>query len=460
MNATVRVDRMQYGIGQGGFHAQQIRVASNVKGVEIESYRFVYDCGSDTAAIKTGQPKPLVWAIQHFAENDDLKRADKLRVDSLYLSHFQKDHIDGARRLAELVDLKEIVIPYLSREQLLHILGQQISSGALTALTPDVQEYLAVLGRAAGDGPIIDGVPTTRVRPGGEPTGPAGGNDARPELQLGDIGAGDYRLGHQGSVGTAWGHTASRLMHIQTGKVGSRVSSDFWELRVWSYAQDAALSNAVVAALSALNEAPGKPALTQMVQGIVDLNEMAWAIKHRKEIQDAYEKALKSQGVTPASDHNVVSLCLHSGPTDSMTYDSYRPYGTEACFLQCLIGHSKASSWLGTGDAQLERRQVWADFYGHFTQDGIDRLQQWQTVLMPHHGSGSGGNFNADLLKGPVQHAVFSAGAFNKFRHPSRRVLEAVADTSTAAVIVTEFSRPGFFESLTYSLCPTAWGSW
>jgi hypothetical protein len=143
-----------------------------------------------------------------------------------------------------------------------------------------------------------------------------------------------------------------------------------------------------------------------------------------------------------------------------MTYDSYRPYGTKACFLQCLIGRGDASSWLGTGDALLERSKVWADFCRHFTLDDIDRLQQWQTVLMPHHGSGSGGNFNPDLLKGPVQHAVFSAGAFNKFCHPSRRVLEAVADTSTAAVIVTEFSRPGFFESLTYSLCPTAWGSW
>lgn len=460
MNATVRVDRMQYGIGQGGFHAQQIRAIADVDGVDIEPYRFVYDCGSDTAAIKTGQPKPLLWAIQHFSDNDDPKRVDKLRVDSLYLSHFQKDHIDGAKRLAELVDLKEIVIPYLSREQILHIVGQQISSGALTALTPDVQEYLAVLGRAAGEGPIINGVPTTRVPPGGEPPSQAGGNDAQSELQRGDIGPGNYRLGHQGSVGTAWAHSASRLMHIQTGKVGSRVSSDFWELRVWSYAQDIALTNSVVAALSALNEAPGKPALTQMVQGIVDLNEMAWAIKHRKEIQAAYEKALKSHGVSSASDHNVVSLCLHSGPTPSMTYDSYRPYGTKACFLQCLIGRSNASSWLGTGDALLERPKVWADFYQHFTLDGTDRLQQWQTVLMPHHGSGSGGNFNPDLLKEPVQNAVFSAGAFNKFRHPSRRVLESVADSSAAAVIVTEFSRPGFFESLTYSLRPTAWGSW
>ena len=460
MNARVRVSRMQYGIGQGGFHAQQIRVQGAPEGVQIEPYRFVYDCGSDTAAIKTGHARPLDWAIRHFADNDDPKRPVKLSVDSLYLSHFQKDHIDGAKLLAELVDLKEIVIPHLSHKQFAHILCHQISSGALTALTPGVQEYLAVLGRAAGDGPIINGIPTTRVQGGGEPPLPDAGGGPPVELLRPGNPQVEYRISHSGGTSTTWAHQSSRLLRIQASKDAALNSNDFWELRVWSFAQDAALTEAVIQELTALTDAAGQPALRSMIQGIVDLNEISWAFKNRAAIQGAYEKALKSQGVPLANDHNVVSLCLHSGPTDSLTYDSYRPYGSDRCLVQCLIGHSNASSWLGTGDALLENSKVWKDFSNHFAQGGVDRTQLWQAVLMPHHGSGAGGNFNLGLLSGPIRYAVFSAGAFNKYRHPSRGVLELVADSSATAVIVTEFSRPGFFEDLTYSLRPATWGSW
>jgi hypothetical protein len=356
-------ERMQYGIGQGCFHAQQIRVMPDVAGVEIEPYRFVYDCGSDTAAIKSGHPKPLDWAIRHFADNDDPKRANKLHVDSLYLSHFQKDHIDGAKRLAELVDLKEIVIPHLSQKQFAHLVGQQLASGALTALTPGVQEYLALLGRAAGDGPIIEGIPTTRVQGGDEPPLPeAGGSPQTEPLGPGNRQV-EYRISHPGGTSTTWAHHSSRLLRIQASKGAALIPNDFWELRVWSFAQDAALTDAVIQELTALTDALGQPALRSMIQGIVDLNEISWAFKNRVAIQGAYEKALNSQGVSLASDHNVVSLCLHSGPTDSLTYDSYRPYGSDRCLVQCLIGHSNASSWLGTGDALLENSKVWKDFF-------------------------------------------------------------------------------------------------
>lgn len=460
MNAKVRVGRMQYGIGQGCFHAQQIRVVPGVAGMKIEPYRFVYDCGSDTTALKTGHPRPLDWAIRHFSDNDDPKCPVKLCVDSLYLSHFQKDHIDGAKRLAELVDLKEIVIPHLSQKQFAHILGQQLASGALTALTPDVQEYLAVLGRAAGDGPIIEGIPTTRVQGGGEPSLPdAGGGPPAEPLGSGNRQA-EYRISHSGGTNTRWAHHSSRMLRIQASKDVALNPNDFWELRVWSFAQDAVLTDAVIQELKALTVAAGQPALRSMIQGIVDLNEISWAFNNRAAIQGAYEKALKSQSVSLANDHNVVSLCLHSGPTDLLTYDSYRPYGSDRCIVQCLIGHSNASSWVGTGDALLENPKVWKDFCNHFDQGEVDRTKEWQTVLMPHHGSGAGGNFNPGLLSGPIRYAVFSAGAFNRYRHPSRGVLELVADSSATAVIVTEFSRPGFFEDLTYSLRPAAWGSW
>lgn len=147
-----------------------------------------------------------------------------------------------------------------------------------------------------------------------------------------------------------------------------------------------------------------------------------------------------------------MSLCLHSGPTWGSELHWNPIWPNELQLLQILVGRSAAGSWLGTGDALLEHPKVWSDFHSHFSQGGMDRTHQWRTVLMPHHGSGSGGNFNSKLLEGPVCNAVFSVGALNKYRHPARRVLEAVADMGAASVVVTEHRRPGFFEQLTFSV--------
>lgn len=302
MKVMLKVDRMQYSIGQGGFHAQQIRLTNLLPGVTVEPYRFVYDCGSDTGPLKPKQVKPLHWAIEHFAENDDPASKHKITVNSLYLSHFQKDHIDGAKRLAELVNLKEIVIPHLARDRLVHLLAQQIASGQLTELTTTTRDYLDFLDRAAGDGPALGDIPTTRVAPGGEPPGGDDMSDAdRRQSSLDNLPQDTYTLDHSQGTGTSWTHAQSRLLHVNNQKSRQSASNDLWELRVWSYAQGQPLTDAVVAALSGLTDNKGNPALPNTVTGKVDLNELAWAIENRTKVQAAYEGALTTKGVSYAA---------------------------------------------------------------------------------------------------------------------------------------------------------------
>ena len=88
MTVMLKVDRMQYGIGQGGFHAQQLRLIGLSPGVTVEPYRFVYDCGANTAPLKTKQVKPLHWAIEHFAENNSPTSKNKITVNSRYPMHW------------------------------------------------------------------------------------------------------------------------------------------------------------------------------------------------------------------------------------------------------------------------------------------------------------------------------------------------------------------------------------
>lgn len=477
MKFSIVVDRMQYGVGQGGFHCQQIAVKTNNSKVQIEPYRFVYDCGSDTGEFKKGQTKPLEWAIRHFAGRMRTNAAKpKLVVNALYLSHFQKDHIDGALRLAHFVDLREVVIPHITVQQLAHILVQQVSTGDIASLDQKTQRYLQVLQRAAGgQGPVIGNVPTTRVPSDGEtPDAPtdAGNNSAplsTPEGQEptrgeqdkrpGDLPEGAYEIRDAMQPGGQWQHRISRLLHVGQAGMNAPAMLNVWELRVWSYAQSLALSNSVVQELGKLEVSPGNPALPQLIAGKVDIGEITWAIKNRVKIQNAYEKALKLHKVTAAHDHNVVSLCLHSGPAQmkalSVCCERWR---ASFPFQYSRWIRGSSFSWVGTGDALLAGVDAWAGFKRHFSQ-GHDRLLEWLTVLMPHHGSAAGGNFNSGLLDQGEKLAVFSAGAFNKYGHPSRNVLEAADDANARVVVVTEFARPGFFEHLTYSVGPRDWFS-
>jgi hypothetical protein len=229
---------------------------------------------------------------------------------------------------------------------------------------------------------------------------------------------------------------------------------NFWELRVWSYAQSLALSNSVAQELGKLELSPGKLALSQLIAGKVDIGEITWAIKNRVKIQNAYKKALKVHKVSDAGSHNVVSLCLHSGPAKSTGFSlGFKRWWSQFPWYPFSWFDGHPCSWVGTGDALLEDDNAWTGFKTHFMK-GHDRLHEWLTVLMPHHGSESGGNFNGDLLNRCAKFAVFSAGAFNKYGHPSSSVLQAVADSSSTAVVVTEYTRPGFVERLIYSVGP------
>ncbi len=442
---TVKVNRMQYGVGQGGFHAQQIRRHNLPDGISAEAYRFVYDCGSDTGPLKSKATKPLNWAIEHFAGNSDRNQTEKICVNSLYLSHFQKDHIDGARRLAELVDLQEVVIPHLAKDQFVHLLIQQIASGEITELTEQTREYVNTLARAASDEALFENIPTTRVMrddSASDKQSPAGNPNQTDKGR-------DPLITHDlATVGT-WAHDQSRILTAHPEHNNNPDPQEFWELRVWSYAQANAVTAAVKAELEKLT------ALPKILEGLADLNELAWAIKNRTLIQEAYKKALKTAGTPYSADHNVVSLCLHSGPLD----DTKLTRNGNCQLIPCLwiekwlhTDGSSDGSWIGTGDALLRDQGIWDTFKAHFSRDNRDRPKNWRTILMPHHGSVH--NFNDALISGNVCHAVFSVGAFNKYKHPSMSVLEAVADAGVTCNVVTEFTRPGFFEHLTYELPP------
>jgi len=298
---------------------------------------------------------------------------------------------------------------------------------------------------------LIAGIDTTRVE-GSEPDQEQSLNDNNALLGLPlewpELGAEDDHIQHGDDTTQRWGHQTSRKLGLSDSATGRNIQ--FWELLVWSYAQSESISMAVEDALGALVNDSGEQALSNLLQGKFDQSEVEWAVENSTKISEAYEVALKNEGM-PYPNDNVVSLCLHSAPLHKYQHIGYVStltyYGWPRCFLcrdDPFSGEYKG--WVGTGDALLGKPEIWAKFEAHYKPI---RIKGWSTIQIPHHGS-KGVYFNSGLLDGHPKTAVISSGAFSKYHHPAISTLEKIADKGGLPVVVTEMMRPGFFERLIY----------
>ncbi len=108
MDAKVYVKRTFHSVGQGAFFTEQFY------GDDTETllYNVVYDCGSKSKGIKT-QMKRSIRNVFH----------DKKKIDVLFLSHFDDDHVNFVETLKNKGHLSgtRIFIPMLAAEEWLEI---------------------------------------------------------------------------------------------------------------------------------------------------------------------------------------------------------------------------------------------------------------------------------------------------------------------------------------------------
>jgi hypothetical protein len=418
--------RMQYGVGQGGFHAAHVLCT---EGDKVSCFDYVYDCGALKAA---RPPKELKRAIRHYTPRkaEGLNRSPLIAervIDALIISHFDRDHMNGAHELSLRNTIRRVYLPYLSNTDLLI----EILVSATDGLDP---AFVTELFNAAYAPTMWDAV-VTRV---GREIG-----DDRDELPVQPDN--DRTPGTMVEVNARTGKPVGKTLNHEDSVNLNAGAATVWCLRFWNYIYDRSLGTAICTKLQAigfpvgsLSSIDGAEVVSKWLK-TETFRDKALEI-YRDEILEIHQKTHKGKPLPGIA--NLISLAVCSAPYAELEIvrGHFFSRGEPMWYWRFpLVG------WLGTGDAPLGEPAIWSDFEKHY--DGM--LHQVSTVLIPHHGAAphvGPAFYNPSLMTRIGIVNVISVGSTNAYGHPRTSVLAAIARGAGVPQIVSEMMWPGYVE--------------
>ena len=424
----MHVTRIQYPIGQGCFHAGSIH-EGDAADHDVHGFHYVYDCGSDDR-------RALGEAIDNYKNQTS-------RVDAVFVSHLDNDHVNGLDSLLSVVRVDTVYVPYVNEVALVLELIQAELDGALSVSLIEASMDPGNWFRSRG----VHRVVGVQESPDDGAPGPGDGDDPEgPErLRTGpkvDSGAGDPRV----EGGTTMG---SGIEVVDSGyrvPISIRGRSLNWTL----------VPHVDPAPRERLDrfEAELRKTLGLSAEEPVTFARVADAMREKSErerLRECYDEIVP-RGARRM--HNRVSMSLYSGPLRIEEAQDWRHrvlYGPDwhtgelselypELFWSCEAG---AVGWIGTGDATLSVKKVrtaWKGTYRPY-EDYV------ATLLLPHHGSKH--NFHRDVLDFPyLEISAASAGRRSRYRHPSESVRLEVASRRKAFFHVSQNPQTALFEEI------------
>lgn len=446
--------RTQHAVGQGSFHSAMVQMRSE-DGRTVR-FDYVYDCGALSGRQKTRQ---LAWALKHYQGRPATVHDNDPRpvIDALVLSHFDRDHMNGAEDLAKSHRIGRVFLPYLTPQELaVYLLHDIAVSGAVS------EEYASRLMRLA-HGRTTWGTRITRVGRGGEP--PVEISDGEPDPEEPDS-YGDRNKDSGVRPETAfpaqiWDTTSGspiggHLSHQHDVGIGIMpTKSPFWILRFWNYGNTNGLADDLWKSLKVVGcpvdslRAGGDPA--EILRWLAYKSQRTAALRFYRDVLK--RKAGQAQPIPTEGFANLVSLALLSTPAEHFRLVEYSDSaaGSRACcrWLGGILDDQNRGAWLGTGDAPLGEDGVWDDFATHYGS----ALSVLQTFVVPHHGAAPARGhafYNPALNSRPGMNSVISVGALNNYGHPRPEVIRQILSRGGHLQIVSEGAWPAYVECATY----------
>lgn len=433
---TLRNVRVQFPVGQGGFHAGCICEDSEAK------LRYVVDCGAMgkySAARERWVDEYLMWD------------APKTPLDLLFITHAHADHLNGVEQLLNSshgMVARTIVMPLLNVvDRLLAFARSAFEDPASAtsefyirfAIDPvaDLSQFepgqIILVGRG-GPG----GAPFSRG-PNAPEEGPRRPKDwpdrSLPDQPWRPIGRARVRPAPKptGGMKAAQG-AATPLAFVIEDTVGFLYRSSGGHQWLLAPFVDPGVKADTALFIEALAKARKMtvPGLRLWIRKTKNLK--ALLTTDVADLRTAYGAVDR--------DLNVTSLSVYSGPVSLGGVGSKMPiYLCRGWAGRSLRTKSGRAGWLGTGDAALANKTKRKAFFKHFGA----LLEQVHTFVLPHHGSEH--NFHVELLEVIRPNlCVAAADRYSNWRHPGTAVVQQVASVGTPLAVVTSGEPSGIVE--------------
>lgn len=387
-------------VGQGGFYTERFKEISSFK---KKSYNVVYDCGSDTGKAGNGISRYVQREIDSvFSRNE--------KIDIVFISHLDNDHINGLEYLIREHDVRNICIPLLnSNEKLLALVKCAVEGLRETSFV-----YKFILDPVES----VSGLPKPPRIIFVSPLGENFENSERSILSVNQF-PDNLKTGNQivlensESIGIPSLHGKRRYfwIYLPVNLDGAELSE-----KLEGY----------------LNEE--KIPVPTNSEEIKMLLENRSAFKKLK----AFYQALPHGGI------NAHSMIVYSGPPEvtrcgfegfwRLAYADLYTRLYEHLYFERVYKYPKSSGCLYTGDFAINKVK-WSRIKSYCAS----LIEQIGVLQLPHHGSRH--NYDSCMLENsPV--CFISVGRANKYGHPDRSVIEDVfMETQAFPLLVTESRR-------------------
>lgn len=437
------ISRTQWAAGAGFFHSCIINTNNG-------RFTFVYDCGTARKfSILQSEIDLFLKSINSSWQDPIYKRRNVTffgtpfkdewstsslpptpTIDTVFISHFDIDHIKGLRYLIQKAKVKELVIPYTTpEERFLYLVASQ-------------QARLSATNRT-NDAPIDTFAITFTANP----------ENAVNELyQETDADRGETRVITVSS--NSQNGRPNYVTQIITNANDPSNNQHFnsQDVSIWTIAAHTLSNNA---------QSYGKKLINELInRGIISTNDDLTdphALKRIFSVKQSISEITKAYRTIVGRNLNKTSLILYSGPSQPLnTQTSDHIFWTEistgnatsSTFSSPILTYNYPyqAGWLGCGDAPLSSATNLSKFDSLF---GDHKLFA-STFAPPHHGSLR--DWNIQLLSSfgypnetsPV--CVISADGLH--RHPDPYVISDIYSSGSIPFIVTTDTRSRLTETM------------
>lgn len=410
----------QLPIGQGGF------LVGEVTDGRSEAFTYAFDCGSINR--------------EHFEQGLLLCSYDK--IDVLFVSHLDIDHINGIEALAAQIQINTVILPCLDALHLTLIGLKAISAGGLRLSIRSFLQDPAGWFADRGVKQILH-IPRGDSAAETEPFDPD--DSGRDDIVSGGEAErmrGPYAIRSKGagpSKSIRAGAAQERMLGEETSitaDISLSNGSPCWLLVPYVHP----FPEADIAAFRTL---AGKLLPANFADRTVASRGFTNRLLRLLADEDD-RKALKQCYRVLSADHNRISLSLYAGPNPSFrgkkiirrTDENYFwPFKASPHHLVIPHGgslESRGGAWLCTGDADLNIKETRTQWLRRYKQ----LIQRVEVFVLPHHGSNN--NIHDEVIGCLRGVTMVACAATGRAKHPHPHLMGRLRTAGSSVWQVSE----------------------